>query len=255
LWDDSYDDAIYDQPEPPYADRRVPTCRLRSAIPPKENCILTDASEMVHHIIVCTGNYDLFKFVCTLRASHLSDREIRPILLLCHRAPNPTEYRYLAVFKSVFFMVGNYKRQGTMISAGVKGCDKVVVINISAAEDHPMTEDEPENEFIDSSPIMINHLIYNMFHRDAEPKINIVEMEKRQHMRFLRPTGRSNKRRKSMQEEGSMNSSVEEYMYAPIYASGRVVVAAMLETALFQAYYNPCIIDIVQVLCGIRHQV
>ena len=34
--------------------------------------ILHDASSMTGHILVCTGDYDLFEFICTLRYFHLT---------------------------------------------------------------------------------------------------------------------------------------------------------------------------------------
>jgi hypothetical protein len=43
-----------------------------------------------------------------------------------------------------------------------------------------------------------------------------------------------------------------DYYYAPTFAAGRVVVAGILDTVLFQMMSNPSIVDMIKMFCGIR---
>ncbi|KAJ3226570.1 hypothetical protein HK099_004597 [Clydaea vesicula] len=39
-------------------------------------------------IMVITGNFDIFRYICALRSAHLSKTDFKPILILCKSVPN-----------------------------------------------------------------------------------------------------------------------------------------------------------------------
>lgn len=62
------DELQVGKPESPYTgDLKIPFCHLLVTPPTLDDCVLKDCTDMQDHILVCTGNFDLFKFVCTLR--------------------------------------------------------------------------------------------------------------------------------------------------------------------------------------------
>ena len=79
-------------------------------------------------------------------------------------------------------------------------------------------------------------------------------VENRNHIKFLRPGTRRLKKR-GRNAQAVVEGAARDFLYAPMYAAGRVVVAAMLDTILFEAYFNPSILEIFQLLCGIRLEV
>ena len=56
---------------------------------------------------------------------------------------------------------------------------------------------------------------------------------RRAHIKFLRP----GTKRKAVAE--TTEAAVDEYLYAPVYAAGRVLVATMLDSILFQVRKRP----------------
>ena len=55
------------QPEAPYIDVKIPLCHVLIKPVTKSESIIKSASHMSGHILICTGNYNIFRFICTLR--------------------------------------------------------------------------------------------------------------------------------------------------------------------------------------------
>ncbi|KAJ3299618.1 hypothetical protein HK104_008211 [Borealophlyctis nickersoniae] len=135
------------QPEPPYADARVPLCRLlKHPIQSRFQTQLKSAIRMQHHILIATGSFDLFRLLCTLRGAQVSEEEFKTVLILCSRPPSEEEYSPLQVFPNLYWMVGDPRKKSDLLKAGIKFADKVVIVNMHRKP----TGDGPGDDFADS---------------------------------------------------------------------------------------------------------
>ncbi|KAI9327211.1 hypothetical protein BDR26DRAFT_97479 [Obelidium mucronatum] len=266
--------AALDFPETPYEDANIPQCRLLGIPSELKSLVVDRAVDWEGHLLVCTGDYDVFKFVCGLRASHLPYHH--RILFLAERKPTHDEYAVLSVFPEINYMVGDPRQKKVLINAGIRGCSKVVIMKMGSYG---------SGEFAGSSSIMISHLIYNMYQRreiDHE-KCVILETPRRTLINYLHPTpttsslsyrryfraaiknvgksvGLSKKKQIQQHEEqpkmGAKEKNIPgevEYFNTPVFAAGRVVSASMLDSLLFQLHRNPCLLEITLVLCGVQN--
>ncbi|KAJ3074306.1 potassium channel, sub T, member 2 [Podochytrium sp. JEL0797] len=246
-------------PEAPYEDTTVPQCCLVLSPLPLDKLKVESAVDWEGHLLVCTGNFNLFKFLCSLRSSHLENHH--RILLLAARGPTKEEFDTLSVFPDVYFMVGDPEQQRVLFKAGIRGCLKVVVMNMGS---------NGSGEFAGSSAIMISHLIYHMYKRSLlVKKVVHIEAAKLNLINFLQPTpttsfsikGNSSlfphSRAKPADlvevEERNIPGEVS-YFYTPVFAAGRVVVAPMLVSLLFQLQQNPCLLEVFLMLCGVERE-
>ncbi|KAK6097551.1 hypothetical protein MT418_001655 [Batrachochytrium dendrobatidis] len=247
-----------------YKDDRTPLCWLLRHEQSLMDVVITDASELVSHILVCTYSLSLFRFVCTLRSANLTARELKPILVLCPKIPTPEEFAVFSRFPDLFFMEGDASLQPDLERGNVRASGKVVIVNmqrIPTGESQSSTED-----FMDSSSIMVAHLIYNMFHRVGMRKYVVIHLQKRANIKFLRPTARKRRQirktrigalqnhvplEKDMRD--AYNDWIDDVFFAPVFAAGRVLSNSMIEPVLFQSYTNPFILDIYNAFCGVQY--
>ncbi|KAJ3049711.1 hypothetical protein HDU99_008842, partial [Rhizoclosmatium hyalinum] len=137
-------------------------------------------------------------------------------------------------------MVGDPLQKRVLLTAGLNGCEKVVVMK--------MGEYEAADDFNGSTAIMVSHLIYHMYQRKEidEEKCVILEATKRNLIKYVPPTSStsrfSHRWYKRANEMGSKPLSmsgklevtgqplVEEdvdvsnevhFFYAPVFAAGR----------------------------------
>ena len=79
---------------------------------------------------------------------------------------------------------------------------------------------------------MISHLIYAMFNAVGLKKCVILELSKRTHINYLRPSSRhkypKKQRKTSSKNHSIVNNEGADYIYAPMFGAGRVIVASML---------------------------
>ncbi|TPX44523.1 hypothetical protein SeMB42_g01752 [Synchytrium endobioticum] len=245
----SEESIVIGQPEPLYIDAKVPLCHLLRN-PPKDmnGCVLEDASDMVGHFLICTKSFDMFRFVCTLRSAHLEEDETRKILFLCSRLPNKDEFTTLSQFPSIYYMAGDPSKKKCLLQAGLVGADKVIILNYSFGGN--------EDDFSDSKSIMISHLIYGMC-REHEKKYVIIELQKRSHIKFLRPTGKRLAGKKHRRQQQAPPEDIDlggEHLFAPMFAAGRVVAAPMLDSILYQTFHSKVLLEVFNSLCGVRYQ-
>ena len=62
------------------------------------------SKHLERHVILCSGNYEIWTYLCTMRASYIPVESLQPILILCPTAPSDEEWRPLSVFPQVYFM-------------------------------------------------------------------------------------------------------------------------------------------------------
>ncbi|KAJ3207429.1 GTPase-activating protein S23 [Entophlyctis luteolus] len=255
-------------PSAPYDDSTIPECRLINGHPPNfDNLVVETAKEWAGHILVCAGDYDLFKFVCGLRR------------------PSREEFDVLSVFPEINYMVGDPRQKKVLLEAGINGCFKVVILKMGT---------NFSDDFAGSESIMISHMIHYMHKRNEidSAKTVVLEVARRSHIAYLHPSATtvahlSYKKRlrnavKNMSvsvgleklgkgKHGSFEKVVDRpkrrgtllradeenvvgdigYVYAPIFAAGRVVAASMLDGVIFQLHKNPYLVEIMLLLCGV----
>ncbi|TPX37664.1 hypothetical protein SmJEL517_g00575 [Synchytrium microbalum] len=245
------DKIITGQPEPPYIDAKVPICHmLRNPTSHLKDVVFEDCFDLENHFLVTTNHFNLFRFVCTLRSAQLEEDETRTIVFLCPRLPTHDEFTTLCQFPNVYFVCGDPSKKKDLLRGGLVGADKVIILySIVGTED----------DFSDSKPIMISHLIYGMF-PEHERKYVIVELQKRSHIKFLRPTAKRSLTMSKRERKAHSNQGVEEgdlageHLYTPMFAAGRVVCAPMLDSILYQTFHNSVVLDIFKRLCGVRYK-
>ncbi|KAJ3120311.1 hypothetical protein HK100_012850 [Physocladia obscura] len=265
---------ILGYPVAPYQDSTIPQCKLLAQMSNLDDLVVQSASDWIGHVLVCTGSFDLFKFVCGMRSSHLEFHY--RILFLANRKPTPTEFETLSMFPEISYIVGDPRSKKVLLNAGLRGCTKVAVVNMGTYS---------SGEFAGSEAIMISYLIHHMFKRGEllHHKNVIIEVTRRPHISYLQPspttTHRSYKKivHNALQKisrsvvgfgsknienrenkRGSLRAAFEKniagevpYFYTPVFAAGRVVSASMLDSILFQLYKSPWMLEIILLMCGV----
>ncbi|KAJ3037639.1 potassium channel, sub T, member 2 [Rhizophlyctis rosea] len=239
------------QPDPPYADARVPLCRLLRHPPHDISAIqITSAADMVGHLLVATGSYNVFRLLTTLRSAHVDEEDFRPVLFMCNRAPNEEEFAGMAPFPMVYWIMGDPRKKRDLLRAGVEGAEKVVVLDIPCGVAKAGAGGDAGGDFADSGAIMVSHLIHDIFYHTKRRKYVVTELGRRSHIKFLRPTvTRRNKHHRKLP-----GIWADDFLYAPVYAAGRVLVGSMLDSILFQTYHNSSILEMFKLMCGVRYQ-
>ncbi|KND00276.1 uncharacterized protein SPPG_09209 [Spizellomyces punctatus DAOM BR117] len=232
---------------------------LRNPMTSPDECLIEDASTMRKHLLVCSNDYALFRLMCTLRSAHLTEDEFKTVLLLCPHLPSREQFRALSEFPDLHIMIGDPRRKADLQRAGIVGAEKVLIVSMHRKnQDADQSQDET---FADSAAIMVSHMIHNLFRRTGHRKFVVVELLKRGHIKFLPPTAKRASKKKHRLKDAQRKSvayqsdaGVDSYLYAPIYASGRVVAASMLDAILFETFYNSAVLDVFRLLCGVRYK-
>ncbi|KAI8923981.1 hypothetical protein BC831DRAFT_12792 [Entophlyctis helioformis] len=235
----------------------VPQCYLLRYPAASKDMFVKDASHMSGHILVCTLSFDVARFVCTLRTTSLIAKDVKPILILSPKLPTKKDLAALAVFPEVYYAQGDARNRADLETIGnVRGADKVVVLKMRRQVDAHGSDQE---DFSDSSSIMVSHLVYDMFHREGIRKFLIVELGRRTNIKFLRPTVKHDVAKRTLQRGNQPRAPPAEVAallhdpyFTPVYAGGRVISSSMVEPILFQTFHTPCTIDVFHALCGER---
>ena len=146
-------------------------------------------------------------------------------------------------------MMGDPRKKHCLLKAGIEGASKVIVMSMGK-------DLEESREYADSSTLMVSHLIYSLF--DAgDKKYCINDLHDKENIKFLRPTAFKVRKRVTNQGKDDIDISKrsiteDTYTYTPIYASGRVLASSMLGSILYQAHYNPFIVQVFRFFCGVR---
>lgn len=95
-----------------------------------------------------------------------------------------------------------------------------------------------------------------MFQRSGLQKTAIVDMGKISNIKFLRPTIRNlnhRKKRRLLHTQKKKHNHLKVLhnpFYSPSYVAGRVLSLSMLESVLYQLYFQPSILEVVRSFCG-----
>ncbi|KAJ3258368.1 hypothetical protein HK103_003656 [Boothiomyces macroporosus] len=160
----SFDEYAKDYP--PEAHRaKVPLCLLLRQPPTSLDSVLLDnANCLENHVLLISCNFQVFRFICTLRSAHLTVSELKPILIMCPRPPNHKEFNRLRNFPKVFFIVGTGNRRSDLTKAGVLTADRIVLMNLSqrSIEEKYSDEDDPFGDTSAMSMIINHRMISNL---------------------------------------------------------------------------------------------
>ncbi|KAJ3357026.1 hypothetical protein HDU91_005463 [Kappamyces sp. JEL0680] len=236
-------------------DGKVPLCILNPSPARLSESLLTDAALLVNHFLVCTKDFELFRFVCTLRSAHLQPEEIVPILLLCPRPPTDEEFARFERFPKLYFMVGDPIKAQTIRNAGVFKASRVVLANM--ANSSAVADGSDNYALEDSTTIMISNMIERMFRDIGISNCPVVSLSDRANMKFLAPFSSSHiPRRKRSKIHQMVKSEISaDQHFCPMFASGNVVSPIMIEAVLANAFHTPSIINLFNCFAGVRYKI
>ena len=191
-------DMFIGHPRPPHHmvidnDLQSPFCHMLKTPMKLEEARLLDASrdrsELTHpptrvghftrfrdHVIACCDTYEIWAFLCAIRASHIPLEAIKPVVILCRREPTEEEWRGLSVFPFVYFLVGDVLRRNDIMRAGLNHASCVVMMKPSGSTSGS------DERFVDSTAIMATHQIDFMMRN----KYVVTELSTRNNIKFMR---------------------------------------------------------------------
>ena len=236
-------------------DEKAPLCILIPQPLELEDSVIEDASLFSGHFLVCSNDFNLFRFFCTLRSAHLSQHEIITIVILCYRAPTQEEFARLRYFPKVSFLVGDYRQTSVLKRAGLFQCSRVVLTNVSSQK---CTNQEVENfEFEDTTTIMLANLIEKMFRDAGIPNSPVCDISLRVNIHLLGYSSRSFFKKSATKEEKYTDSQIkliDDGYLSPFYAAGNVISPVMLENLVSNSYHLPSTIKLFNCFSGVRFQ-
>jgi hypothetical protein len=114
--------------------------------------------------------------------------------------------------------------QETFLRANINYADKVVILGVDSA-----LKREINDEMLDAESIYIYKAI-----KKCNKEVQIItELVYSSNIDFLMP---------------SLKSNLYDYKYTTLYAAGEVYISSIIDTLTCQAYFNPNIVTILQLL-------
>jgi hypothetical protein len=213
-------------------------------------------------VLLCTSAYNVVRFVRTLRSSHLIPSELKPVVIMCKNPPIEKELQSLSQYPLVYIIVGDPEKSSDLKKAGLLNADKIVLLNLSHEK-----EDCPNDEtLVDISTIMASNLIYKICEEAGVRKHIVTDLMKQSNIRFLavsikliKSLKKEKLRKKCLISHADLKKSEKsigsDIYYSSIFASGRVLTSMMLEALLASAFQQPYLVDIFNLLLGVRYKV
>jgi hypothetical protein len=139
----------------------VPLCLLLELpVQTSNQCIITSTDHLKNFILICSNNYRLFRFVCTLRSVHLTASELKPIVIVCYRPPSEQEFKLFACFPQVYFFIGDPSNVSVLEKVGMLQADRIVLTNLSdAAKDKSYQKKSVTSSYLDSEALHDSSII------------------------------------------------------------------------------------------------
>ncbi|KAI8354846.1 hypothetical protein B0O80DRAFT_507681 [Mortierella sp. GBAus27b] len=261
----------------------LPLCHLLHVPPDSfEPLIRDDLSSLKDHVVICAdAGQNLYRFISTLRLAQIAREDLKTIVVLCPSPPvalasksgyqkdrdghqsnerlgvdeihgqysggSAEVWEAILSFPRVFWVIGNCRHQRDLVRAGILGASSIVVMS------HVINGLEGD-EFSDSTAIMAHYMIYQTLQqRNLLGRQHIiVEMLERGNIRFMNVRDLSISQAYQGSRSSSPRSSSGGFWMSPIFASGQVLIAGLLDNVLYQAYSKTHIIDLVRLCCGVR---
>eukprot|EP00158_Paraphelidium_tribonemae_P008614 Partr_v1_DN28629_c0_g1_i1_m50443 putative Potassium large conductance calcium-activated channel, subfamily M, alpha member 1 len=197
-------EIVLAHPVPPHhmildRDLQTPYCHLWRYPVSLEDVLLTDVNmndsdsmnsvdpeqsmhksmKLLNHVIICSGDFEIWSFMCTMRASFLDKSELKPVVILCSIVPTQTEWKSLSVFPHLYIVRGSALRRKDIIRAGLYDASCVIMMRHLSGIPKAI---ELEERLHDSAPIMATHQIDFMMGE----KYVITELSTKNNIKFLR---------------------------------------------------------------------
>ncbi|KAI8894303.1 hypothetical protein BC833DRAFT_624078 [Globomyces pollinis-pini] len=225
---------------------KVPRCLLlEKSVVDVASMTIESAAHLKAFILVCTGDFHIFRLVCTLRSAHLTKSELKPLVIMCDRLPTSTEFQKFACFPELFFFVGFANKAENLIRAGIFTADKIILTNMLKYSKSKEFESE---RLTDAKTIMVSNLIEKLCSREGIKKHIVTDLTDKSNAKFLSIV--ANRKGKTTDTIG-----LQDVYFNPLFASGRVVTSLMQESIISAAYFQPSIVSIFSILCGVRYEV
>ncbi|KAJ3273634.1 potassium channel, sub T, member 2 [Terramyces sp. JEL0728] len=238
---------------------KVPLCwLLPSLVQELQEVLLQNAENLKSHILVCTNDYHIFRFIATLRSSQIRSEDLKPILVMCPKIPTAQEFQRFHCFPQVYFIRGEAHKALHLRRAGLFHAYRVVLTNLSNhVHQRDVAAQDGVDGLADSSTIMVSNLIYKMCENEGIRTPAVVELRKRSNIKFLSPGSVhfAPKQRRRIMGKADDNGPNDDIHYSPMFVTGSAVSPIMLESILSSTYHQPSILNVFNVLCGVRYKV
>ena len=176
---------------------------------------------IVNHIIVCGIHPSLYHFILPLRAKYLPEEQQHLVVLLNSEAPSKEIWDKISKFPKIMFIKGSPLIQEDLHRANINSADKTVVLG----QDYTF-KGKIKDEMQDAEAIFIYKTI-----KRSNPDVQVIlELGYSSNIKYLLSNLRFN----------------AGYQLSPLYASGEVYIASIIDTLTCQAYFNPHIVTILQ---------
>ncbi|KAI8897734.1 hypothetical protein BC833DRAFT_22950 [Globomyces pollinis-pini] len=246
----------YDIGYPPHThEGKVPLCLLMPEPSKLKDVMLESAEHLFGHILVCSNNYHMFRFICTLRSANIRPSNLKTIVIMVPESPNEIEFSRFAHFPKVFFIKGYASKARHLRRAGLFKAERVVLTNL---HNQMEADDNSSDGLADSSTIMISNMIHKMCAEQGLRNPVLLDVLRRSNIRFLTPGSTliapKATRKFLTKRSGHHSETINDVHFTPMFASGRIVCPVMLESILSAAYHEPLTIKLFNILCGVRYK-
>lgn len=188
---------------------------------------IKDSTLIVNHIIVCGVHPALIHFLLPLRSKYLGEDNIRYIVILAENLPQMF-YENLSKIPKIIYIKGSPLLPENLYRANITNADKAVILS---NEKNLYTEEQ----MMDAESIFIYKAI-----RKCNKKIQIMtELVCTPNIEYLLKQDYLDTIKK---EDDSV------YEFTPIFAAGEVFTPSIIDRLTCQAYYNPHIITILDLI-------
>lgn len=193
-----------------------------------------------HVLVVCSSMDDLQYFIAPLRSPYLTRQP--PVVILCSSPPDEREWAEISAFDDVYFLEG-VPHLRDLHRAAIASASVAVIVGRTTGSGG------------DGSPAVFSandaEVVLTVLDIQASVRPNMRTLAELNSSRYMKHLGAPVQIRQRMAGEhvGSPVMVNEDgYIFESSYSSGRVLPANFLEALLCQAFFNPYIVSLVNVL-------
>mmetsp|Transcript_26577 Transcript_26577/g.92376 ORF Transcript_26577/g.92376 Transcript_26577/m.92376 type:complete len:1263 (-) Transcript_26577:93-3881(-) len=201
-----------------------------------------DAGSLVHDhvLVVCSSMDDLQYLIAPLRSPYLTRQP--PVVVLCAEPPDEREWSEIAPFEDVYFLEGvPHLRDLHRASISTASVAVILARAQGTADGGAFSANDAE-------------VVLTVLDIQASVRSNMRTLAELNSSRYMKHLGAPVQIRRRMSPEAgiasALTSSDDGYIFESSYSSGRVLPANFLEALLCQAYFNPYIVMLVNVLAS-----
>ncbi|EWS75923.1 calcium-activated potassium channel protein (macronuclear) [Tetrahymena thermophila SB210] len=197
-----------------------------------------------NHIILCGAVDNFINFIMPLRAKHLDNYPA--IILLNDKEPTEKAWNLVSLFPNIYFVKGSALNQRDLIRANIQKAQTVVILASEFEQSFQDSNKEYENEakksmeltkeqedLLDAKTIFKYKAVQKL-----KPDIQIVT-------EFVNPANIA-----FLSSDPSDYSLLKKFGYnhTPLFASGEIYISSMMDSLSAQAFYNPALIKVLNLI-------